>query len=85
MPLVLEVLQHVGDNMVKAIAMSSTDGLVRGMKVIDTASPITVPVGEEMLGRMINVTGDAIDEGAPFPKNIKRHSIHKDSPTLEEQ
>jgi len=83
--LTLEVLQHIGDNVVRAIAMSSTEGLIRGAKVLNTKSPITVPVGEETLGRMLGVTGEVIDEGKPLPKNIKRHSIHRDSPTLEEQ
>jgi len=84
-PLTLEVLQHIGDNVVRTIAMSSTEGLIRGTKVLNTKSPITVPVGEETLGRMLGVTGEIIDEGKPLPKNIKRHSIHRDSPTLEEQ
>ena len=83
--LTLEVLQHIGDNVVRTIAMSSTDGLVRGMNVLDTEAPITVPVGEKTLGRMFNVTGEVIDGGKPLPENTKRHSIHNDSPTLEEQ
>jgi len=83
--LILEVLQHIGDNVVRTIAMSSTEGLIRGTKVLNTKSPITVPVGEETLGRMIGVTGEIIDKGKPFSRNMKRSSIHRDSPTLEEQ
>src|SRR5476651_1179257 len=60
--LTLEVQQHLGDGVVRAVAMSSTDGLQRGLEVYDTASPISVPVGEEVLGRLFNVTGDVIDE-----------------------
>lgn len=83
--LILEVLQHVGDNVVRTIAMSSTDGLIRGTKVYNTTSPITVPVGGKTLGRMFNVIGDVIDGGKAFPENTKRHSIHNDSPPLEDQ
>ena len=60
--LVLEVAQHMGDNTVRCIALATTDGLVRGMKAIDTGAPITVPVGEQTLGRIFNVFGEAIDE-----------------------
>src|SRR5579871_3944408 len=63
--LVLEVAQHLGENTVRTIAMDSTDGLVRGQKVSDTGSPITVPVGPETLGRIINVIGEPIDERGP--------------------
>jgi F-type H+-transporting ATPase subunit beta len=59
--LVIEVMQQLGDNRVRCVAMDSTDGLVRGMKAIDTEGPISVPVGEEVLGRMFNVVGDTID------------------------
>ena len=61
--LTLEVALHVGDGVVRCIAMDSTDGLVRGMKVVSTGSPITVPVGKDTLGRMFNVLGDPIDRG----------------------
>jgi len=83
--LILEVLQHAGDNVARAIAMSSTDGLRRGMAALDTGAPITVPVGDEVLGRMFGVTGDIIDGGKPLADDIKRRSIHNDSPALEEQ
>ncbi len=83
--LTLEVLQHVGDNSVRAIAMSSTDGLKRGIDVLNTGSPINVPVGEETLGRMFGVTGEVIDGGKPLSPKVKRRSIHNDSPPLIEQ
>lgn len=60
-----EVAQHIGDNVVRCIAMNSTDGLVRGMEAIDTGAPISVPVGEECLGRIFNLLGEPIDHGAP--------------------
>src|SRR4051812_18003602 len=63
--LVLEVSLHLGENTVRAIAMDSTDGLVRGSKVLNTGAPISVPVGESVLGRIINVTGDPVDEAGP--------------------
>jgi len=63
--LTLEVQQHLGENWVRSIAMSSTEGLKRGMSVTDTGSPITVPVGEAVLGRLFNVTGDTIDNRGP--------------------
>ena len=62
-----EVQQHVGRNQVRAVAMSSTDAVVRGMDVTDTGGPIAVPVGEAALGRILNVLGDPIDDGAPIP------------------
>ena len=63
--LVLEVQQHLGENMVRCVAMDSTDGLVRGTAVVDTGGPITVPVGENVLGRLFNVVGDPIDGKGP--------------------
>ncbi|MCK4410780.1 F0F1 ATP synthase subunit beta, partial [Candidatus Bipolaricaulota bacterium] len=72
--LILEVAQHLGDEVVRAIAMDSTDGLARGTEVINTGGPITVPVGPETLGRMINLTGEPIDELPPL-KTTKRYSI----------
>ncbi|MCR4263186.1 MAG: F0F1 ATP synthase subunit beta [Candidatus Roizmanbacteria bacterium] len=82
--LTLEVAGHLGDGKVRAIALGSTDGLKRGMKVINTGAPISVPVGKEALGRIFNVTGDAID-GAPDPTTKKRYPIHRPAPTLMEQ
>ena len=81
--LVLEVAQHLGNRMVRTIAMDSTDGLVRGMPVEDTKQPITVPVGKEDLGRILNVTGDPIDEMGPI-KTKKRFPIHRPAPKFEE-
>ena len=67
-PIVAEVAQHIGDNVVRCIAMSSTDGLQRGTLATDTGAPITVPVGEACLGRVFNLLGQPIDEGSPCPK-----------------
>jgi F-type H+-transporting ATPase subunit beta len=82
--LVLEVQQHLGEGWVRAIAMSSTEGLKRGMKLADTGDPISVPVGEGVLGRVFNVTGDAIDERGPV-KFEKRYPIHRKAPSLLDQ
>ncbi len=80
----LEVAQHLGDQTVRAVAMSSTDGLRRGMSVTDTGSPISVPVGRGVLGRVLNVLGDAVDELGPV-KHEKRYPIHRQAPPLVEQ
>src|SRR6478735_8319247 len=77
---VVEVQQHIGRNQVRAVAMSSTDGVERGMEVIDTGAPITVPVGEAALGRILNVLGDPIDNGTPIPANAERWPIHRKRP-----
>jgi F-type H+/Na+-transporting ATPase subunit beta len=82
--LVLEVAQHLGENTVRTIAMDSTEGLVRGQKVSDTGSPIMVSVGPEMLGRIINVVGEAIDEAGPLGATEKR-PIHAAAPEYIEQ
>ncbi len=82
--LVLEVEQHIGFNKVRTIAMGSTDGLVRGASVTDTGSPISVPVGKEVLGRMFDVVGNPIDE-KPFTSTSKKMSIHRDAPAFNEQ
>jgi len=82
--LILEVAQHLGDDVIRAIAMDSTDGLARGMEVLDTGEPITVPVGEEMLGRLINIVGEPIDN-LPAPETKERYSIHRKAPGLLEQ
>jgi len=79
-----EVQQHLGENWVRTIAMSSTEGLKRGMAVTDTGSPITVPVGEGTLGRVFNVTGDAVDNRGPV-SFTKRYPIHRPAPSLIEQ
>lgn len=81
--LVLEVAQHTGQNMVRAIAMDSTEGLVRGASVSDTGEQITVPVGKEALGRIFNVTGDPVDEAGPVDAK-KRYPIHRDAPHFTE-
>ncbi len=82
--LVLEVAQHLGDNDVRTIAMDSTDGLMRGVEVVDTGAPITVPVGREVLGRILDVIGNPIDERGNV-KAATRLPIHREAPTLEEQ
>ncbi len=82
--LVLEVQKHLGDNLVRAVAMGSTDGLVRNMKVINTGRPISVPVGKETLGRMFNVLGQTID-GKKEIKTDKKLSIHRPAPNFVEQ
>jgi len=78
--LVAEVQQHIGRNQVRAVAMSSTDGVVRGMEVVDTGGPITVPVGKAALGRILNVLGEPVDEGAPIPASAERWPIHRETP-----
>lgn len=82
--LVLEVAQHLGENTVRTVAMDSTEGLVRGQKVTDTGGPITVPVGNATLGRILNVVGDPVDEG-PEVKADERRPIHQPAPEFEEQ
>jgi F-type H+/Na+-transporting ATPase subunit beta len=81
--LVCEVQQHLGDDRVRAVAMDTTDGLARGTEVIDTGSPITVPVGRETLGRIFNLLGEPIDLGEPMPEDVERWPIHRDAPTME--
>ncbi len=81
---VTEVAQHLGENRVRCIAMKPTDGMVRGMKAIDTGGPITVPVGNETLGRIMNVIGDPVDERGPI-NSKERWSIHRDPPRYEDQ
>ena len=82
--LVLEVAQHLGENTVRTIAMDTTDGLVRGARVVDTGGPITVPVGPETLGRILNVVGEPIDERGPVQTN-RRSPIHKPAPEFVDQ
>src|SRR2546422_10893554 len=82
--LTLEVQQHLGENWVRSIAMSSTEGLKRGMSVTDTGGPITVPVGEAVLGRLFKVTGDPVDNRGPV-KIEKRYAIHPPAPALTEK
>ncbi|WP_026656157.1 F0F1 ATP synthase subunit beta [Butyrivibrio sp. AE3003] len=82
--LVAEVAQQVGDDVVRCVAMSSTDGLVRGVDAKDTGSPITVPVGEECLGRIFNLLGDPVDNG-PDPNAKERWAIHRPAPAYEDQ
>ena len=80
----VEVAQHIGDNVARCIAMSDTGGMVRGAKAVDTGSPITVPVGEECLGRIFNLLGEPVDD-KPAPKTQERWPIHRPAPTYEEQ
>src|SRR5699024_1585513 len=81
--LALEVALHLGDNAVRTIAMSSTDGVQRGMNVISTGGPISVPVGDATLGRVFNVLGDHIDEGEDLTEDVARSPIHRESPQFE--
>jgi F-type H+-transporting ATPase subunit beta len=82
--LVLEVAQHLGENTVRTIAMDSTEGLVRGQEVIDTGEPIAVPVGDETLGRIMNVVGEAVDEAGPI-KTAEKRPIHAPAPSYVDQ
>src|SRR6056297_866974 len=82
--LVLEVAQHLGENTVRCIAMDATEGLVRGQEVSDTGSPISVPVGKATLGRILNVIGEPVDEGAPVEAD-ERRPIHQPSPDFVSQ
>src|SRR5438045_7040347 len=77
---VVEVQQHIGRNQVRAVAMSSTDAVVRGMEVVDTGGPISVPVGKPALGRILNVLGDPVDNGPAIPADAKRWPIHRKRP-----
>jgi F-type H+-transporting ATPase subunit beta len=81
---VAEVEQHLGENRVRCVAMLPTDGMVRGMKAIDTGAPITVPVGTPTLGRVLNVIGEPVDDLGPI-KSAKRYPIHRPAPSFEEQ
>ena len=82
--IVAEVAQHIGDNVVRCIAMSSTDGLQRGVEAIDTGAPITVPVGDKCLGRVFNLLGQPIDEGEALAEG-ERWPIHRPAPAYDEQ
>jgi F-type H+/Na+-transporting ATPase subunit beta len=82
--LIAEVQQHLGDDRVRAVAMDTTDGLSRGVDVVDTGGPITVPVGDATLGRIWNVIGEPVDNGEPAGKDVERWSIHRDPPAFRE-
>ena len=82
--LVAETAQHLGDDIIRCIAMGPTDGLIRGMEAIATGGPISVPVGEVTLGRIFNVLGEPIDK-KPMPEGVKRNPIHRKAPTFAEQ
>ena len=82
--LIVEVAQHVGDNVARCIAMAATDGLVRGADAVDTGGPITVPVGDECLGRVFNLLGEPVDE-QPAPQDTERWPIHRAAPAFDEQ
>src|SRR5712692_5589085 len=81
---ILEVQQHLGEGRVRCVAMQATDGMVRGMKVIDLDGPISVPVGKGTLGRVMNVIGEAVDELGPIAGK-KRMPIHRQAPAFDEQ
>src|SRR5487761_1627792 len=82
--LVLEVAQQLGENTVRTVAMDTSEGLVRGQEVIDTGSPISIPVGEGTLGRIMNVVGEPVDEAGPSPMEARR-AIHQPTPEYIEQ
>ena len=82
--LVLEVAQHIGDDTVRCIALAATDGLVRGMQARDTGAPISVPVGDQTLGRIFNLLGNPIDEKGDVPESKKKYAIHRPAPNYEE-
>src|SRR5713226_2188414 len=82
--LVLEVAQHLGESRVRAVAMAATDGLTRGMPVNDMGQPISIPVGKETLGRILNITGEAVDKAGPL-KTTKTLPIHRPAPSFEQQ
>ena len=82
--LTVEVAQHIGDDVVRCIAMSSTDGLVRGTEAVDTGRAISVPVGKETLSRMFNLLGEPVDN-KPDPETKERWEIHREPPSYEEQ
>ncbi len=84
-PLTVEVSMHLGDSIVRCVAMATTDGLVRGMKAVDTGAPISVPVGKQMLGRLINLLGQPIDSDEPLENPDKRYPIHRSPPSFEDQ
>ena len=83
-PLIVEVAQHIGDNVVRCIAMAATDGLVRGAEAVDTGGPIKVPVGDACLGRVFNLLGEPVDE-QPAPTGVEHWPIHRPAPTFDEQ
>ena len=83
-PLIVEVAQHIGDNVVRCIAMAATDGLVRGAEAVDTGGPIKVPVGDACLGRVFNLLGEPVDE-QPAPTGVKHWPIHRPAPAFDEQ
>src|SRR6516164_9351260 len=82
--LVLEVAQHLGESTVRTVAMDISEGLVRGQEVVDTGGPIAVPVGDETLGRIINVVGDPVDEAGPV-KTAQKRAIHQPAPSYTDQ
>ena len=83
-PLIVEVAQHIGDNVVRCIAMAATDGLVRGAEAVDTGGPIKVPVGDACLGRVFNLLGEPVDE-QPAPAGVEHWPIHRPAPAFDEQ
>src|SRR5437667_1727714 len=81
---IAEVAQHLGENRVRCISMKPTDGMVRGMKAVDTGAPISVPVGDQTLGRIMNVVGEPVDNRGPIASK-ERWSIHREPPRYEDQ
>jgi F-type H+-transporting ATPase subunit beta len=83
-PLIVEVASHIGNNVVRCVAMDATDGLVRGMRVVDTGSPIKVPVGEQVLGHIFNLLGESLDDRGELPNPELRLAIHRPAPAFED-
>src|SRR5512143_837640 len=83
--LTVEVAIMIGDNIVRCVALASTDGIVRGMDAVDTGAPISVPVGDASLGRLFNLLGEPIDNKTPLAANTKRLPIHRPAPAFEDQ
>ena len=84
-PVWLEVQQHLGESLVRCVAMDSTDGLTRGARVVDTGAPIQIPVGEQVLGRLFNVIGEPIDGKEALPDDVPRLPLHREPPSHQDQ
>ena len=83
--LILEVEQHVGNSWVRCLALGPTEGLARGVEVLDSGAPVSVPVGKDSLGRLFNVVGDPIDNGDPIDSKATKWPIHREPPTFDQQ
>ena len=82
---IMEVAQHVGGGLVRCIMLGASEGMFRGMEVVSTGAPISVPVGQPVLGRLFNVLGDSMDSGEPLPEDVERRSIYRPAPEYSER